>query len=43
MAELESESLDMIILGQINAHHFFEDIQGIEERPLNLKERRATS
>ena len=28
MAELESNTLDMIILGQINAHHFSEDIQG---------------
>ena len=27
MAELESNTLDMIILGQINAHHFSEDIQ----------------
>ena len=28
MAELESNTLDMITLGQINAHHFSEDIQG---------------
>ena len=28
MAELENESLDMIILSQINAHHFSETIRG---------------
>ena len=28
MAELEHDTLDMIILTQINAHHFSEDLQG---------------
>ena len=28
MAELESDALDLVILSQINAHHFSEAIQG---------------
>jgi hypothetical protein len=28
MAELERDTLDMLILSQINAHHFSDDLQG---------------
>ncbi len=28
MAELEHDALDIVILSQINAHHFFEDLEG---------------
>ena len=37
MAELESATLDMIILNQINAHHFSNDIQGHRSNAANIE------
>ncbi len=37
MAELDNESLDLVILGQINAHHFTDDLAGHHSQAADRK------